>query len=457
MNLLKSLDDLDLEDPDTQEDESYKTVTDFSSLLSTLTSNRRHEIMTIIKSLSPTNDDPFREKTYDTFIFYEAFFKLYNLTIRTTPTNEELRLFIKYKFHKLVYKMLDYYNKICLEIDFKAEDILSTSENVLYEETNENQRRVYIFTNLVTILNQLLFKLVSFNLEFLTEPDLGLSSLFSLVNNEKLFQTLNEKNLKLLSSIVNSLKSLSIFYAHNEQIKQAWVQSKIGDRFVVIAQNLKTFKIVRQVYLIIAQISDEDTVQGLPEINQVIKSLCSDMNSFCNLFKTSSHIERIPIELMSKWLLDEDELKTSNDLTINEYQITFLNGKSLIHVLNDLNKLAIDPILKHRIWDAQFSKNSLKYLIINANEIEKLFALKLFGQLCRNELVVDYLVQDEVFRNSIEMLSKNKKNQIGEIRVVSKKINDLIKKQEFPIGRYVIGVILVAGFILERFMFMRNV
>ncbi len=179
------------------------------------------------------------------------------------------------------------------------------------------------------------------------------------------------------------------------------------------------------------------------------------MNSFCNLFKTSSHIERIPIELMTKWLLDEEEL--SNDLTFNEYEITFLNGKSLIHVLNDLNKLAIDPILKYRIWDAQYAKNSLKYLIINGNEIEKLFALKLFGQLCRNELVVEYLCQDEVFRNSIEMLSKNKKIQISEIRHMSRKINDLIKKQEFPIGKYVIGAILVAGFILEKFMLMRNI
>jgi hypothetical protein len=269
MNLLKSLDDLDLEDPDTQDEEAYKTITDISSLLSNLTSNRRHEIMTIIKSLLPTNDDPFREKTYDTYAYYEAFFKLYNLTIRTTPSNEELRLFIKYKFHKLVYQMLEYYTKICLDIDFKAEDILSTSENKLYEETNENQRRVYIFSNMLTILNQLLFKLVSFNLEFLAEPDLGLNSLFELVNNEKLFQTLNDINLNLLSSIVNILKSLSIFYAHNDTIKQCWLQSKISDRFVVIAQNLKTFKIVRQVYLILAQISDEDTVQSLPEINQV--------------------------------------------------------------------------------------------------------------------------------------------------------------------------------------------
>ena len=54
------------------------------------------------------------------------------------------------------------------------------------------------------------------------------------------------------------------------------------------------------------------------------------------------------------------------------------------------------------------------------------------------------------------MLSKNKKNQISEIRQVSGKINELIRKRDFPIGRYVIGVILVAGFILERFVFMRN-
>ena len=95
------------------------------------------------------------------------------------------------------------------------------------------------------------------------------------------------------------------------------------------------------------------------------------MNSFCNLFKTSSHIERIKIELMSKWLLEDSYLKEWKNLEIKEYDITFLNGKSLIHVLNDLSKLAVDPILKYKIWEAQYAKNSIKYLIINGNEIEK--------------------------------------------------------------------------------------
>lgn len=270
MNLLKSLDDLDLEDAsDIQDEETYKTITDMASLMSNLTSNRKYEITTIIKNLTPSNDDPFREKTYDSMLYYEAFFKLYNLTIRTTPTNDELRLFIKCKFHKLVYKMLAYFNKISLEIDFKAEDILNNTDNELVEDCNENQRRVYIFSTLLTILNQLLFKLVSFNLEFLTEPDLGLTCLLDIINNQQLFKTLTESNLKLTSAIINSLKSLSIFYTHNEEIKQCWIQSKASARFVVIAQNLKTFKIVRQVYLILAQISDEDTIQSLPEINQV--------------------------------------------------------------------------------------------------------------------------------------------------------------------------------------------
>jgi hypothetical protein len=269
MNLLKSLDDLDLELDDTQDDETYRTITDMASLMSNLTSNRKYEITTIIKNLTPSNDDPFKEKTYDNMLYYEAFFKLYNLTIRTTPTNEELRLFIKCKFHKLAYQMLAYYNKISMHIDFTAEDNLNHTENELHSDCSENQRRVYIFSTLLSILNQLLFKLASFNLEFLSEPELGLTSLLDIINNEKLFKTLTDSNLKLTSAIINSLKSLSIFYLHNEEIKQCWIQSKSIARFVVIAQNLKTFKIVRQIYLILAQISDEDTIQSLPEINQV--------------------------------------------------------------------------------------------------------------------------------------------------------------------------------------------
>lgn len=353
--------------------------------------------------------------------------------------------------------MLAYFNRIALDMNFNADDIFTHTDNVLHEDSNENQRRVYVFSTLLTILNQLLFKLVSFNTEFLSEPDLGLTSLLELVNNKKLFKILTESQLKITSAIVNSLKSLSIFYAHNEDIRNCWITAKMAPRFVTIAQNLKTFKIVRQVYLILAQISDEDTVQSLPEINQVIKSLCSDMNSFCNLFKTSSHIERIQIELMSKWLLDDDELAQSTNMLTKEYDITFLNGKSLIHVMNDLSKLAKDPILKHRIWEAQYAKNSIKYLIINGNEIEKLFALKLLQQLCRIEKVVDYLEQDIVFKNSIDMLSKNKKTQIEEIRDVSGKINQLVKKREFPIGKYMLGAVFIAGLFLEKFVFMRNI
>lgn len=62
-----------------------------------------------------------------------------------------------------------------------------------------------------------------------------------------------------------------------------------------------------------------------------------------------------------------------------------------------------------------------------------------------------------MFRNSIEMLSKNKKIQISEIRTISSKINELIKKREFPIGKYVIGAVLVAGFFIEKFVFMKNI
>ncbi len=143
---------------------------------------------------------------------------------------------------------------------------------------------------------------MQFNLNFLAEPADGLGYLFEMVKDEKIFNHLYDNDLKILSALINSLKSLSLFYAYNENVKQYWQNSKIASRFVDMAQNLKTFKITRQIYLILAQISDEDTIQSLPEINQVIKSLCSDMNSFCNYFKTSQFIDRIKIELWSKWL-----------------------------------------------------------------------------------------------------------------------------------------------------------
>ena len=426
-----------------------------SSLLQNLNENRKNEIVALLRSLNTQFE---AESIFDSPLVYKCFFKLNNLTIRTSPSNDELRLFGKFKFEKLIAKMLAYYKGICLELDFSAIDANNNtaSTNIEFnEDADLNKRRISIFSNMLFILNQLLFKLVDFTMEFLREPEAGLTSLLELATNEQIFQLLNENDLKLLSALVNSLKSLSMFHAYNEDIRRCWIDSKAAVRFIVVAHSLKTFKITRQIYMILAQISDEDTIQSLPEINQVIKSLCSDMNSFCNLFKTSPSINRIQIELMNKWLLIEDPSRppVDNSDEVREYDITFLNGKSLIHVLNDLNKLAADPILKNRIWEAHYAKNSLKYIILNGNEIEKLYALKLFYNLCRIEQVVEFLYMDAVLKNSIVMLSKNKKIQIGEIRHVSRKINELTRKQELPMAQYLLAATYFVGILLGKLVF----
>ena len=209
-----------------------------------------------------------------------------------------------------------------------------------------------------------------------------------------------------------------------------------------IAQNCKIFKIVRFVYLILANISDDDTVQGLPETNLVIKSLASDMNAFCNYFKSTKTVNRIYIEIM--------DIKKG----IKEYDISFLNGKSLIGVLYGLNKLASDPILKYKIWKANYCQSSLKYIIMNGNEIEKLYALRLFHNLCLIEQVIDCVYFDEALKYSIENLSSNKKIQIEEIKILSKKIVRLMEDNlDLPIRRALIYFAYGIGFVLKRFVY----
>jgi hypothetical protein len=241
------------------EDENYDTINPrhgLSTLLKTLNKNRKNELSSLLKTLNEKTcgiaaiNQPECNQIYDSQLFYECFFKLKNLTIRTTPTNEELRLFSEANFQHLVTNMLIYYKSIFLELDFKADDAYS---NELNEQASVNERRVSTFSHMLFILNQLLFKLVTFNLRFLNEKS-ALAALFEFVLDEKVFQHLYDGDLKLLSALINSLKSLSLFSNCNQKLKMSWLNSKIAARFVVIAQNIKTFKIMRQIYMILAQV-----------------------------------------------------------------------------------------------------------------------------------------------------------------------------------------------------------
>jgi len=393
--------------------------------------------LTSFNNLSQTE-----ETSFDSQLNYELFFKLYTL-ISDNPTNEDLRLFHEYKCEPMFAKILKYYALIASEMKYDLENgetvKLITGCEDQAEGADLNQRRVFIFSYLLQIINQLTFKLVNFNLEFIKND--GLSGFFDLARNKKFLQMLSEKDLKSLASIFNSTNLLSRYFDHSDEIKQIWLDSKISAVYMDIALHFKIFKIVRFVYLILANISDLDAVQSLPDINQVIRSLVSDMNSFVNYFKETPYITRIKIE------------KLDYKGEIKEYEVSFLNGKSLIGILFSLNKMATDPILKYRIWEANYAKTSLKYIIINGNDFEKLYALRVLENLCPIDSVVEFCLFDTALHNMLICLSKNKQIKVEEVRLVSKRIIDLTRKHDIHFEGYFLNAAYVVGYLMERFVF----
>ncbi len=312
--------------------------------------NRKRVLITHLTSFNEITEP------YDSYHVYELVFKLYVL-ISDNPTNDDLRLFIDYKSEIMFVKLLKYFTQINNEFKYEHSDTNVNINNNNYNPSVDdldqaadlNKRRLFIFSSLMQIINQLLFKLVKFNLAFIQND--GLNVFFDLVRNKKFLQKLSEFDLKTLSSIVNSLNLLSRYFDYSDEFKQIWIDSKIAAVLMDIALHFKIFKIIRFVYLILANISDLDAVHSLPDINQVIRSLVSDMNSFVNYFKETPYITRIKIE------------KFDFHKQINEYEVSFLNGKSLIGILYSLNKFATDPIIKYKIWEAIYAKTSLKYII----------------------------------------------------------------------------------------------
>lgn len=414
-----SLNDLEL-----IEDKPHKGIVD-----------RKHVLITHLTSLNALDAC----EAFDGKQMYQLIHKLYVL-VSSQLTNDELRLFHEQKCELMFIKLLKYFAQISNELHYKAENGDQINVDAYVDDSDDlNQRRVFIFSSLMQIINQLFFKLVIFNLEFIRQD--GLTGFFDLVRNKNFLQKLSENDLKTLSSIVNSMNLLSRYSDYSDEIKQIWIDSKITAVFMDVALHFKIFKIVRFVYLILANISDLDAVQSLPDINQVIKSLVSDMNSFCNYFKETPYISRIKIE------------KLDYKKEIKEYEVSFLNGKSLIGILYSLNKLATDPILKYKIWEATYAKTSLKYIILNGNEIEKLYALRLLENLCPIDSVVEFCMFDNALHNMLVCLSKNRHCKVEELRLVSRRIIELTRKHDIHLEGFIIHFAVVFGYFMEKFVF----
>ena len=405
--------------------------------------NRKHVLITHLTSFNEITEP------YDSYQVYELVFKLYVL-ISDNPTNDDLRLFIDYKSEIMFVKLLKYFTQINNEFKYEHSDTNANINNNNYNPSVDdldqtadlNKRRLFIFSSLMQIINQLLFKLVKFNLAFIQND--GLNVFFDLVRNKKFLQKLSEFDLKTLSSIVNSLNLLSRYFDYSDEFKQIWIDSKITAVLMDIALHFKIFKIIRFVYLILANISDLDAVHSLPDINQVIRSLVSDMNSFVNYFKETPYITRIKIE------------KFDFHKQINEYEVSFLNGKSLIGILYSLNKFATDPIIKYKIWEAIYAKTSLKYIILNGNEIEKLYALRLLENLCPIDECVEFCMFDTALHNCLICLSKNRNTKIEECRLVSRRIIELTSKRDIQLEGFFLKFALFSGYLLKKFVFLIN-
>lgn len=405
--------------------------------------NRKRVLITHLTSFNEITEP------YDSYHVYELVFKLYVL-ISDNPTNDDLRLFIDYKSEIMFVKLLKYFTQINNEFKYEYSDTNVNINNNNYNPSVDdldqaadlNKRRLFIFSSLMQIINQLLFKLVKFNLAFIQND--GLNVFFDLVRNKKFLQKLSEFDLKTLSSIVNSLNLLSRYFDYSDEFKQIWIDSKIAAVLMDIALHFKIFKIIRFVYLILANISDLDAVHSLPDINQVIRSLVSDMNSFVNYFKETPYITRIKIE------------KFDFHKQINEYEVSFLNGKSLIGILYSLNKFATDPIIKYKIWEAIYAKTSLKYIILNGNEIEKLYALKLLENLCPIDECVEFCMFDTALHNCLICLSKNRNTKIEECRLVSRRIIELTSKRDIQLEGFFLKFALFSGYLLKKFVFLIN-
>jgi hypothetical protein len=278
-----------------------------------------------------------------------------------------------------------------------------------YEQTTENERRIFNFALLLSIFDNLLR--MEKSVRSLLNTDKYLLAYLELFQDLKFCTLLEAKLGKYFSLLINNLKWISKEANVNEEslnIREMWTKLNGMDIIIDFMKYFKKYQVI--LIFIVANIANDKQIMNMENngisgsIDALATIISETVNDNLREDADDDNIPRIEIADFDADFKNEVNDSTEGRVHVIYYYDAVLDVRITINnLLHALNTLSLTFKTKKKIFDNLLIKSSLEKIILFGNTIEKTMALKVMASLC-----FDASVGKEVSDNSRLMREINK-------------------------------------------------
>lgn len=314
-------------------------------------------------------------------------------------------------------KLLVYLADFCDKIEF--EGIKPIPFNIVYETTSLNERRLYFLLKSIHSINFLLPNSLDFRDAMIRNN--GLKALLQILKCHSFIEKLTKFDISFVGNIIYSLVWLTKVA---DKMKNIWKELNAIQIFLDYSKKFQKAKIF--VYMATCNIASDKDLDSISELNAII-DMISDL-----AIKTINHPEKV---YYKEQFIDE-ETKKIFEFDMKCYRDTTENVRmSLAGFMLTLYRLALNEKVKWILFQKTNLIASIKKLVLEGNDVEKQYGLRLLTQLCFSDKVIEEMRKDTPFNDYVQTLYKKPDITFKKLYKTCEQYLFLLKQKIEPVNK----------------------
>ena len=368
---------------------SYSFIIDEISM--NINKKSLQESLEYINSLNVNDDFVQSEQVYIDLLFI---YKLVHLN-----SFREHKIFVNLNCREKFIEILDYF--------FSIKTNFTYSFKIKYDYPNkqasQDEKKLSIFNYINLIINNLVFQSIEMAFYFNRKEIIHLYVCF--LNDNEFMSKVMVSNPAVVSNIANNLTVLS---KYSDMNRKDWLNSLVVESMTSLINsrymNIVWYKLVNEKIKTsglkcLSNILHGYEISRIPSFDSYTKMIINYVNNFSETIRKDNHKFKI-IRKETEYLTDDNEL-----IMIKSY---WHEKVPVVSKLNELRRLS--SCLKYQKMIFAECQESIKTIIYNGNNIEKLISLKLMSQLCFSKSNSNELIKDEQFIQFLYLLNDKQSN-----------------------------------------------
>jgi hypothetical protein len=293
-----------------------------------------------------------------------------------------------------------------LEFFFSIKTQFTYSFKIKYDYPNkqasQDEKKLSIFNYINLIINNLVFQSIEMAFYFNHTKIIGLYIDF--LNDNEFMSKVMVSNPAIVSNIANNLTVLSKYSDIN---RKDWLDSNviesmnnlINSRYMnIVWYKMVNEKIKTSGLKCLSNLLHGYEISRIPSFDSYVLMIINYVNNFNDIIEKNLKLKIVRRE--TEYLTDDNEL-----IMIKTY---WFDNTAVLNKLNELRRFS--SCLKYQKMIFTECSKSIKTIVYNGNNIEKLISLKLVSQLCFSKSNSNELSKDESFINFVHLLKDKQSN-----------------------------------------------